>query len=871
MWRRLFHRQAADAELEEELDAHRAIEAKQLMDAGEPRERAEALARRQLGNQALIMELTRESWGWAGLARLWQDAEYTVRALRRQPVFTAAAVLSLALGIAASTAVFSIADTIFLRPLPYADAGRLMWTGVSFPSIHAEFLPSPDFVAWRRDNRVFEQLAASQANQGNTVLLRGPDTAEVHSVRVSANFLDTLGVTPALGRTFTTHEELPNGPKSAILTHHCWSDHFQSRRDVVGSQVELDSQAYTVVGVLPASFVYPADTKVDLLTTLPIAPSASHRDRGMATWAVFGRLKTGVTWAQARADVERLFAASKADDPRLFRTDNRPLLEPLSDHRAGNAHTALFVLMGAAGFLLAIACANVANLLMARWSARSQELAIRAALGAGRARLARQLFTEVAVLIVAGAGGAMMLVTVALGALARFGSRDLPRLGEIAVDFRVFAVALLVSLTAVLLVGAFPVLRAGAVDLQSVLQWSPRAGVSGGRLAARRALVAVEVALSVILLSGAALLFQTLWHLQNDRLGFQPEHMLSVSLPLYGAKMSNSARDALAAEIVTELRRMPGTEAAAVTQCTPLAAGVSMITFSRSDRPLPEPFHRGDNVGVCGAGPDYLRAAGTRLVQGRFFTDSDFQRPGTLAVINESAVRAYFPGESAIGKQILGGRANTWKSVVGVVADTKNQGLNRLAVPQAFVNDTSPVGGSDLLFLVRTLASAEVVGRTLRDGLRTTHPGLLLKTETLDQLIGQLSASPRFHTLLLSAFAALAFLIALIGIYGVLSFSVMQRRQEIGIRMALGATPGIVLRQVIREGAVFVSAGTLAGIAGSLVLTRTLATLLYGVRPNDPATYAAVMIGMAMTAAAASLLPARKAAALDPAVAVRHE
>jgi predicted permease len=534
-------------------------------------------------------------------------------------------------------------------------------------------------------------------------------------------------------------------------------------------------------------------------------------------------------------------------------------------------HTLLLVLLGAAACLLAIACANVANLLLARWSARAQELAVRAAIGAGRGRLARQLFTEIALLIAAGTAVAMVLVAVALRSFVRFAARELPRLSEVSIDFRVFGIALIVALTTAFVFGALPALRTSRIDLQSVLQQASRAGASGGYRLARRALVAVEMALSVVLLLGATLLFETLWHMRNDNLGFLPEHVLTVSIPLRDRSTDNSARESLARDILTYLRRMPGTAAAAFTQCTPLETGISMTTFSRSDRALPEPFHRGDNINVCGAGPDYLNAAGTRLLEGRFFTERDSRQSGTLAVINESAAQAYFPGESAIGKQILGGRGGDWKTVIGVVADSKNQGLNRPAAPEAFVNDTGPAGGADLLFLVRTLAGEDFVTRALRDGLRANHPGLFTKIETLDQAIGELSASPRFDTVLLSTFAAIAFLMAIVGVYGVLAFSVAQRRQEIGVRMALGATPGDVLMLVMKEGAVLVTVGALTGVCVSLLLTRPLATLLYGVTPHDPSTYAVVIAGLALTAAVASFLPAHKAASLDPVATLRHE
>lgn len=467
MWRRLSPQRASDADLDEEFAAHLALETRQLMERGMTREQAEIEARRLFGSRALIAETTREVRGFAAFGRLWQDLRYAARILRRAPAFTAAAVLSLALGIGATTAVFSIADTVFLRPLPYADAGRLVWLGVRFSSISVDFLPSPDYVAWRRDNRTFQALAATQASFSTTMVLGTSDPAEVRAGRVSSNFLDVFAVTPALGRSFRPEEELPNGPKAVLLMYPFWRDRFHSRRDIVGSTIALDGQPYTVAGVLPQSFVYPVDIKLDLLTTLPVSPTASHRDRSMSTWAVFGRLKPGVTLSQARADLDRLYGASKTDFPQLFH-DDKLVCQPLQEHRAGNVRTLLLILMGAAACLLAIACANVANLLLARWSARARELAVRTAIGAARGRLARQLFTEIALLIAAGTLVGMLFVEAALHGFVHFAAGEIPRLSEVGVNFRVFGIALLVSLATALVFGGLPALRAGRIDLQSV-------------------------------------------------------------------------------------------------------------------------------------------------------------------------------------------------------------------------------------------------------------------------------------------------------------------------------------------------------------------------------------------------------------------
>ncbi|HEY1948497.1 MAG TPA: ABC transporter permease [Bryobacteraceae bacterium] len=859
-----------DENLDEELQAHLEIETRQLMEQrGCSREEAESLARKAFGNRTLVAEVTREMWGFAWLERTWQDLRYALRVLRQSPGFSIAVILSLALGIGASTAVFSIADTVFLRPLPYSDPQQLVWVAVRFPG--REFLMSPDYVAWRRDNDVFDQLAATQATGGGSMILNGPDPAELHAARVSFNFLSALRISPLLGHSFTPEEELPNGSKAVLLTNRLWRSHFNARKEIVGQSISLDGQPYTVAGVLPASFVFPMDIKLDILTTLPVSPTASHHDRSMSAWAVFGRLKSGVTLAEARADLNRLFAASKADAPMIFRSNISPVLQPLEEHRVGNARVLLLVLIGAVGCLLLIACANVANLLLARWAARSRELAVKAAIGASRARLVRQLLTETVLLTTLGCFAAMGFVAVALRAFVHYAAGELPRLSEVTLDARVFGVALIVSLLTVLLFGVLPALRAARADIQSVLQKAGRSSISGGYQLLRRSLVAAEIALSLILLSSAALLLQTLWHMEKDHLGFQPEHLLSITVPLQGMNVANGKRQQFSDEIVSYLQSLPGTEAAAAAECTPVSGNSIGVSFSRSDRPLPEPFHWGDSIAGCGIGPDYFKAAATPLVRGRFINEQDFAHPSTVAIINEAAERAYFPGEDPLGKRINGGPQGQWKTVIGVIADTKNQGLNQPAMPEMFINDLALYAGSDLHFIVRNIGDTQPLISGVRAKLQAVAPGAFVKFETVDQTITEMTAGPRFNGILLGSFAAISFLMAVVGVYGVFAFAVTQRTQEIGIRIALGAESRRVLALFMREGILLVGIGSIAGLCGAIALTRYLKTFLYEVSPTDPRTYLAVLTGLGFAAAFATFLPARRAASVDPMLALRHD
>jgi len=877
MFRRIFRRRLHRQEIDEEFEAHLALESKVLQERGLSREEADREARRSFGTRTRLAEDAREAWVWGWLDQLSQDLRYASRTLLRNRAFSFAAILSIALGIGAGTAVYGIADTVFLRPLPYNKPDQLMWVAVRFPRLRTEFLASPDYALWRRENDMFQSMAATQSHGGQTMLLNGEHAVQVRDARVSANFLRTFGIRPAIGRDFKEAEELPDGPRAVLLTNYFWREHFHGYAHVVGKTIEMDGQPYTVIGVLPRSFEFPMDIKLDVLTTLPVSPAASWHDRSVSTWAVYGRLKPGISMAHARAELHVLLARSQAEIPQTFRSGAEPVLEPLQQHRIGNARLLLSVLIGAVTCLLLIACANVSNLLLARWSARSGEFAIRAAIGAGPRRLARQLLTEAALLALAGCALGMLLAFGLLCAFAHYGGSELPRMSEVTFDNRLFIIGLLVALFTTFLFGVLPSLQAARLDIQRVLQRSERVGLATGSYLVKRLLIAGEMALCLILLSGAALLLQTLWRLRNDHLGFQPENVLSISIPLKGTKLERGNRDALAGELLDFIRHIPGVEAAAQAECTPLTGGPMDLTFSRSDRPFPEAFHVGDGIHVCGAGFEYATAAGIRVLRGRFFSGQDFAHPNTLAVINETAVRRFFSGENPIGKQIMGMRSapnspvQQWKTVVGVVSDSKNRGLDAPPQPQVFLNGITYPAATSLQLLVRSIGDRHALQSLISGKLRSLDSDLIAVFEPVAETIAEMSGGARFNAFLVGSFAAVAFLIAVIGVYGVLAFAVSQRTQEIGIRIALGGEQGRIFRLVLRQGIGPVLIGIAAGLVTTLALARYLKAVLYGVSATDPVTFVLATLALTVTAVLAISIPARRASRVDPMVALRHQ
>jgi predicted permease len=873
---RFLKRRWRHQEIEDELEAHLAIESQLLQERGLTPQEADSRARLLFGNRSWIAEEMRDAWICTWLDRLWQDLKYAARSLRRNASFTPAVMLSIALGVGAGTAVYSIADSVFFRSLPYFQPERLMWVGVTSPEFRTEFIGSSDYVVWRRDNHVFENLAASQAGPTRPMLLNGENAAEVQSIRVSANFLRALGIQPELGRDFVPAEELPNGPKSVLISDLLWRQYFHANPQTIDERIQLDGETYTVIGVLPPSFAFPRDTTVDVLTSLPINPNP--RLNGRSAWAVYGRLMPGITFKQARSDLERLLATSRAADPLAYRHGARLVFESLKKHRIGDARKLLSVLIGAVTCLLLITCANVANLLMARWTARSGELSVRAALGAGRVRLARQLLTEAMLVALPGCGLAALVALVVLRGFVRYASNELPRMSEVSFDGRVLLIGACVSLVTTLIFGGWPALRAGRTEIQHALNQAERPGLVGGYRFAKGMLVVGQTALCLVLLFGAGLLLQTLWHLRNEHLGFAPEHILSLSIPVKGTKLERPAgRDALMADLMASIRRIPGVEAAAQSDCTPLSGGAMLGAFTRSDRATIEAGRISDVVHVCGATPSYRAASGLRVLRGHFFTEDEHHHPLSLAVINQAAGRTFFPGENPIGKQILGGirladgQVSGWKTVVGVVSDFKNAGLNAPPAPQVFVNGLMNPNARNLLVVIDALGKRQALESAISAELRNIDPGLTADFQPLTEMIAEMSGGARFNALLVGSFALIAFLIAVIGVYGVLAFSVAQRAQEIGIRLALGSGTRNIQILLLREGITPVLIGFAIGALIVAALTRYIKAVLYGVSATDPRTLLCAALILTGAALIAIFIPAHRASRLDPTAILRQQ
>jgi len=799
-----------------------------------------------------------------------QDLRYGARLLLRSPGFTLVSIVALAIGIGANTAIFSVVNTLLLRPLPYErpDDLAVIWERNLVRNGKNNVTGPGNFIHWREMQGSFVDLSAV-AGPFTTTLTGSGEPEEVRLQSVNASFFPLLGARPALGRPFTTEEDRPQS-RVVVISDRLWKRRFNADPAILDKTIALGGNPYAVVGVMPPGFSYLHKT-VDLW--LPIGFSAEQRTPRGRWLSGMGRLKPGVTFGQAQQDMERVHAELGRLFPD-FNTGWTARVVPLREQLTGDVRPALFILLGAVAFVLLIACANVANLLLSRATGRYRELAVRAALGAGRGRIIRQLMAESLILAIAGGAAALLLAWWALSVLRAVVAEQLPiqRLEMVGIDGWVLAFTLVTSLLSGLFFGVIPALTASAIGLNEALKEGGRTGTGsrGGR--ARNTFVVAEIALALILLAGAGLLVRSFVQLMNVDPGFDAEHTITMRVSLPGAQYPEpSQRIQFFQRLFDRVNQLPGVEAAGANSWIPMAGGGAATSFEVVGKPAP-PLGQEPVADVRVIADRYFTAMGVPLLKGRLFNEGDATDLKNRVIVNETLARTYFPGIDPIGQKVR----ITWNDtrddeIVGVVGDVRHAGLHEPARPTTYW----PYGRFSYGSMTLALRTSGDPGNTANSVIaivREQDPALAVAdVQTMKEIVSESVAERRLTMMMLAVFAAAALLLAAVGIYGVIAYSVSQRTQEIGIRMALGARQADVLRMVVGQAMILAVAGIAIGAAGGVLLTRLMRGLLFDVEPGDPLTFVAVAAVLAAVAAAASYLPGRRAAGVDPVVALRAD
>ena len=866
-----------DEELREELASHLEQRAEMNRESGLPDDAARAAARQQFGNPTLIQEEARRMHVNRILETVAQDVRYALRGFRRNPGFTLSAILALALGIGGATAVFSEVDRVLFRPLPYGEPARLVSVGIMAPLDSSEFMFRATYLDWQRRQSPFLQMTSFGGVSDCDLTEGAPES--LGCAQVEQNFLPTFGIQPIIGRNFTWQEDGPNGPKVALLTYGFWQRRFASDRSIVGRAISINGAPTTIVGVLPASFELPRLNQAELLVPLALPHTMPHGSPGRDI-RVFARLKPGVSVTQAHAALEPLFNQFLPDVPAPFRKQVFLRVRPVRDLQTQDSRLASWLLLGAVAALLLIACANVANLMLARGARRQRELAVRAAIGASRSRIFRQTLTESIALAVfggaIGCGVAYLLIRIFV-ALAPSG---VMRLAEARMDGRALIFALGVMVGSGILFGIVP-----ALDYQRAETLTGARAVGAGRGVFRKGLVAAQIAISLMLVSGAALLLRSLWNLENAPLGFDQDRAMAATFVLGPPRYPDGPRQQAFFEALEDrLSRISGVSAAAISDTLPPSGRVRALPYT-AILAQGHPRYTQDTGGMIAwrfVTPGYFAALGIPIVQGRAFTEADRDPSQNAAVLSQSLARRLFPGEEPVGRAVKFADDQPWYTVVGIAADVKHAGLTSDAGPEYYLvrrhgkdpiyaQQVPPSGWRTGSIVIRTMLSEQTSANSLRTAVAAVDPTLPIGVDSLRQRVSALSARPRFDAALLTLFASMGLLLASVGLYGVMAFLVAQRTQEIGVRMAIGATPGVITGMVLASAARWTIAGAALGIGGAFAASRALKSFLFGVAANDILTLAgstAILLGVALLAA---WLPARRAASVDPVAALRME
>jgi putative ABC transport system permease protein len=803
---------------------------------------------------------------------LWKDLRFAVRVLWRSPSFSGVALLALVLGIGANTAIFSVVNAVLLRPMPFRDPSRLVMVWETSPRTGKNNVGNPQNLAdWQKRNRSFEKMAAYLPFQ-QTLSVTGDGTPEeVPGNYATRDFFSILGVQPILGRDFLPEEDV-SGDKNnvALISEGLWRRRYGADPGILGKKLIVRGTPTMVVGVLPASFRFP-DVKADIWELIHLDSQAPRRGRFLSPIA---RLKPGVSISQAQAEMNIITAQLAQENP-AFDTNWGASVVPMRENFTGELRTPLLVLLGAVGLVLLIACANVANLMLMRSSVRQREMAIRTSLGAGRARIIRQLLVESTILgSTGGLLGLLFAVWAKDGLLAMLpDDMSVAKVNSVTIDYNVLAFTVVASLGTGLLFGLLPALRASRPDLNDTLKEGGRAvSASLSRNRMRAALVAGEMAVALMLLIGAGLLIKSFVRLENVAPGFQPDRILSMRIGLTSKRYANLQQTSAGlAEIIRRIEQVLGVASVGSIQWPPLSGLRSATGFWVASRPTPKPSEE-PVTGVSIVTPGYFATMGIPLIKGRMFNERDRAGAPQATIVSQSLARQQFPGVDPIGQRIFvqWGRQTPYE-IVGVVGDVKHDGLDKESAPNVYFPDAQePNGGGTLV--IRTGVDPIKLAPAIEQVIHAYDKDqAIADIQPLDVFLSKSVARPRFQSVLLASFAGLALLLAAIGIFGVMSYSVAQRSHEIGIRVALGAQRDQVLRLVVGQGLILALIGTAAGLAGAFALTRYLRSLLFNVSPTDPWTFIIVPLVLCVVALAASYFPARKAAGVDPIVALRYE
>ena len=871
VWRRVRIRLfgASREQVDEELSYHIARQTELHVAAGMTQEEARRQALIAFGGIEKTREQCHEEMTAAPLEALLRDVRYALRGLLRSPAFSVAAILTFAIGIGATTAVFSVVDRILFRSLPYREASRLVSVGIVAPIEPQEFMLGYSYYEWQDHQTPFEILTSWTGS--NNCDLTEQNALRLTCASVEANFLPALGVGPLLGRNFTPEEDRPNAPKVAMISYQLWRSRYGRDPSLVGKTVSLDGTPVRIIGVLNKDFELPTLDTADVLMPEAIDP-ASQREAspGRVRWA-FARLKHGVTVEQATAAMEPLFQQMLITVPPQFRKEVHLRVRSLRDRQMHDAKLAAWILLGAVVLVLMIACANVGSLLLVRSAGRQREFAIRSALGASKARLIRQNITESLVLALVGSAAGCLIAALLLRIFQAVAPDGIPYLQKAHLDLRVAAFAVAASLLCGILFGIVPVLPKAEAETMA-----GRSGIGARHGRVRQLLVVAQIAVSLVLLAGASLLLRSLWNLQRQPLGMSTRKLVTASLSLGGLHYSKPEQQMTFFQLLeTRLRRLPGVDAVVVSDSLPPGGWHHDHIYAAlriEGKPLPAEG-TGGTVAWRWVTPEYFRGLSIPIFRGHTFSEGDRNSSDHFMIVSQSLARYMFQGEDPIGRHVQPGLEGPWYTIVGVAADVKNGGLTGSDEPEYYrLRRNQPEDwGRDASVTLATSITPSAMEQWIRSEVAAIDPTVPVVTETMSERVSKLADRPRFEAALLGLFATIGVLLAAMGIYGVIAFLVTQRTPEIGVRMAMGATRFEILELMGLQGLRIIAAGTLAGLVIAMVGSRALSSLLFGVRPDDPISLVSVCVLLTIVAGLATCIPACRAMKVEPVEALRHE